>query len=385
MRPPEFPIDPAAFHADPYPALAEMQKLGPAVQVPQLGAILITQRDAVFRYEKMVEVFSSHQPQGLMTRLMGENMMRKDGEAHMRERKMIFPTVSPKTVRDHWAAAFHSIVAEALDTLEGRGEADLVRDFAMQVSGEALKAVTGLPNMDWREMDRVSRGMIQGCANYAGDPAVEAECHSSTASIDAHIDARLEAAMAEEAPSLLSVMLRAGLDEHQVRANVKLAISGGQNEPRKAIAGTAWALLAHPEQLAALREGRASFADAFEEYARWLSPIGMSPRRVSKNCEIDGVEYRAEDRAFLMFGAANRDPAHYARPEAFDLTQERGAAIPFGAGPHFCAGAWVSRALIGEIALPMLFERFPNMELAGPARIEGWAFRGPISVPVRLH
>jgi hypothetical protein len=33
---------------------------------------------------------------------------------------------------------------------------------------EALKSVTGLTNMDWREMDRVSQGMIDGCANYTG-------------------------------------------------------------------------------------------------------------------------------------------------------------------------------------------------------------------------
>ncbi|HAV09502.1 MAG TPA: cytochrome P450 [Rhodobacteraceae bacterium] len=385
MRPPVYEIDPGRFHADPYPDLAQMQRKGPAVQVPQLGAVLITQRDAVFRYEKMVDVFSSQQPLGLMTRLMGENMMRKDGAAHLDERRMIFPTVSPKTVRDHWTAAFEAIVARALERLAERDTADLVTDYAMEVSGEALKAVTGLSNMAWAEMDRVSKGMIQGCANYAGDPDVEAECHSATASIDAHIDARLAQARAEEAPSLLTVMLRGGLAEEQVRANVKLAISGGQNEPRKAIAGTAWALLRHPDQAKAVQDGRHSYLAAFEEYARWISPIGMSPRRVARAALLDGLRYEAEERVFLMFGAANRDPAHFARPEAFDLDQERGASIPFGAGPHFCAGAWVSRALIGEIALPRLFERFPKMALAGPARIEGWAFRGPISVPVTLR
>ena len=31
-------------------------------------------------------MFSSHQPAGLMNTLMGHNMMRKDGEAHMAER-----------------------------------------------------------------------------------------------------------------------------------------------------------------------------------------------------------------------------------------------------------------------------------------------------------
>ena len=36
--------------------------------------------------------------------------------------------------------------------------------------------------------------------------------------------------------SLLSVMLQSGMPLEQVRANIKLTISGGQNEPRDAIA-----------------------------------------------------------------------------------------------------------------------------------------------------
>ena len=43
--------------------------------------------------------------------------------------------------------------------------------------------------------------------------------------------------------SVLSVQLEAGLPMESVRANVKLVISGGQNEPRDAIAGAIWALL----------------------------------------------------------------------------------------------------------------------------------------------
>ena len=36
--------------------------------------------------------------------------------------------------------------------------------------------------------------------------------------------------------SLLSVMIHGGMPEENVRHNIKLTISGGQNEPRKAIA-----------------------------------------------------------------------------------------------------------------------------------------------------
>jgi cytochrome P450 len=87
-------------------------------------------------------------------------------------------------------------------------------------------------------------------------------------------------------------------------------------------------------------------------------------------------------RVFLMFGSANRDEDVFDQPDRFDPWRDTSAAIPFGAGPHFCAGAAASKALIAGVALPMLFDRLPGLRLAGDAPFGGWAFRGPLSVPV---
>lgn len=377
-----YEIDSKVFWDDPYPDLKRMRALGPVVRVPQLGATLLTRRDDIFVNEKKIDVFSSDQPGGLMTVLMGQNMMRKDGAPHLAERKAIFPTVSPKTVKQVWIDQFRAQAARILDDLAPRGVCDLVADYAMPVSAEALKSITGLTNMTAQEMNRVSQGMIDGCANYAGDPRVEANCRDCTASIDRHIDAMIPVVDAAPDQSLLSVQRRAGLSDDQTRANIKLAISGGQNEPRDAIAGTVWALLTHPDQLAEVRAGRIGWLQAFEEYARWISPIGMSPRRVAQPHELHGVRLEPEERVFLMFGSGNRDERVFDDPDRFDLSRDVSAAISFGAGPHFCAGAWVSKALIAEVALPMLFDRLPDLRLVGAARFGGWAFRGPLMMPV---
>ena len=318
-----------------------------------------------------------------MTVLMGENLMRKDGAAHQSERKAIFPAVSPKTVRTVWQAQFEQHTDRILAELVHKRTCDLVTDFAMPVSAEALKAITGLTNMHFAEMNRVSQGMIDGCANYIGDPQVEANCHDCTASIDRHIDEMLPIVSAEPNASLLSVQIEAGLSEAQIRANIKLAISGGQNEPRDAIAGTTWALLTHPEQLRMVVDGKVAWLKAFEEYARWISPIGMSPRRVAKRYDMHGTTFEPEDRVFLMFGSGNRDEAIFENPDQFDITRDVSKSISFGAGPHFCAGAWASRCLIAEVALPRLFAALPNIRLSdtGAVRFGGWAFRGPLTVP----
>ncbi len=377
-------IHPQAFWQDPYPVLARMRAQTPIAYVPQLGATLFTRRDDIVVCEKNIEVFSSFQPQGLMNRLMGHNLMRKDGLAHLAERKAMFPAVNPVTVRDVWRAKFQAHADRILDALAPRGEADLVRDYALPVSAEALKDITGLTNMRYQDMDAWSQAMMDGISNYAGDPEVEARCHAATAGIDACITEQMPVLDEQPDSSLLSVLRRSGMSDESVRANIKLAISGGQNEPRDAIAGMVWALLAHPAQAQAAMSGAVLWQKVFDEYVRWISPIGMSPRRVAKPYDYQGVRFEPEDRVFFMFGSANRDEAHFEAPDRFDIRRDATRHIAFGAGPHFCAGAAASKVLVPEVGVRSILERLPGLALTDPTvPFGGWAFRGPLEVPVR--
>ncbi len=68
---PVFDIDFAAFRQNPYPTLEDMRHRAPIAYVPALNAVLITKRNDIFTLEKKIDVFSSDQRNGLMTRLMG--------------------------------------------------------------------------------------------------------------------------------------------------------------------------------------------------------------------------------------------------------------------------------------------------------------------------
>ncbi|MGI9614045.1 MAG: cytochrome P450 [Acidimicrobiales bacterium] len=383
-------VDLAQMWDDPYPTLARMRAETPICYVPEMGATLLTKRDDIHACEKNVAIFSSDQPGGLMNVLMGKNMMRSDGEEHRRERFVYYPAISPRKVQATWMAQFEAIADEVLDEFapDDAGAADLVPGYATAMSGESLKAMTGLINVTYQEIDAWSQGMIDGVANYGGDPEIEARCHAATSGIDAAIDERVPSVEAKPDHSLLSVMLESGMPLSNVKANIKLTISGGQNEPRDAIAGAAWALLTHPDQLAMVRRGEVSWLQVFEEYCRWISPIGMSPRRIAAEHEFGGVRFETDERVFLMFGSANRDEAHFVTPERFDARRDTSAALAFGAGPHFCAGAAASRAMVGEVALPKLFARLGDLRLGSDTdgaevRFGGWAFRGPLHAVVR--
>ena len=357
-----------------------MRNTCPIAYVPELDATLITKHKDIKENEKNVQVFSSWQPQGLMTQLMGENLMRKDGRAHMQERKAIYPTMSPKAVQTIWREQFTNHSQTVIQQLTDMSQGDLFWKYAMPVSALSLCSITGLTNMSPEEMNRVSQGMIDGCANYAGDPSIEDTCKDCTASIDQHIDEKLDEELNNPNASLLSVQLQAGLTDAQIRANIKLSISGGQNEPRDAIAGTIWALLTHPEQLALIFDGKVSWLQAFEEYCRWISPIGMSPRRVAQLHTYADITFEPEDRVFFMFGSGNRDEDIFNQADSFNITRDIGPSLSFGAGPHYCAGAWASRTLIADVALPEFFKHFQNPVITEDVNFGGWAFRGPLSL-----
>ena len=376
MLPISFNINYSDFTNNPYPVFAKLRNSAPISFVPELDAILLTKHSDIFICEKNISVFSSVQPDGLMTKLMGQNMMRKDGEDHKAERRTIFPTVSPKTTQKVWKQKFVDHTKSILESLSDQDLIDVVNEFAKPVSAQALKSVTGLTNMTWQEMDRVSQGMIDGCANYIRDSSVEKNCYDCTRSIDNHIQERMEQGLGSD-PSLLSVFASVNEKFETISANIKLAISGGQNEPRDAIAGTIATLLKNPQQLKKILDGEFNWLKAFEEYARWMSPIGMSPRRIAKDFSYKDFEFSENDRVFLMFGSANRDEDIFEKPNEFRLDRDVTRSISFGAGPHFCAGAWISKTLIAEVAIPMFFEKFPKIELQSEVEYSGWAFRGP--------
>jgi len=382
MKAPIYNIDLNEFWINPYPDLKIIRNELPICFVPELGATLITKRQDIFDNEKKVKIFSSIQPEGLMQKLMGQNLMRKDGDAHINERKAIFPSISPKTTKTIWKEEFLKIAERILKKLKSRREGDIIRDYAMPLSAEALKIVTGLVNMDFNEMNRVSQGMIEGIANYTGDKKIEENCKNCTKSIDNHIDEIKNYLINNPNNSLLSTQLRFGLNEQQISANIKLAISGGQNEPRDAIAGTVWALLKYPKELYKIQSEKKTWSDGFEEFSRWISPIGMSPRRIAKDYQLKNIEFNKNDKVFLMFGSGNRDEECFELPEEFNVSQDRSKSIIFGAGPHFCAGAYIAKCLIGEVALPNLFLNLPNLELDINSKVEfrGWAFRGPLEL-----
>jgi cytochrome P450 len=116
-------------------------------------------------------------------------------------------------------------------------------------------------------------------------------------------------------------------------------------------------------------DAKALFADAkateatVEESFRISAPVHIFKRWALEDLEFGGIPFRKGDEVGLILAAANLDPLKFSDPLAFRPTRDEGVSLSFGAGIHFCIGAPLAR-LEMNIALPILFERLPNMRLA---------------------
>lgn len=152
------------------------------------------------------------------------------------------------------------------------------------------------------------------------------------------------------------------------RVNLAWALlGGGFDTTANMIALGTYALLRHPDQLALLRARPDLVDSAVEELLRYLtiSHLGAS-RAALEDVELDGVRIRAGDTVVVALPAANRDPAHFARPDRLDITADRRGHVAFGHGVHQCIGQNLARGVL-RVAYPALFDRFPSLRLARPA------------------
>jgi cytochrome P450 len=105
-----------------------------------------------------------------------------------------------------------------------------------------------------------------------------------------------------------------------------------------------------------------------EEVLRYDPPLHLFTRWAYEDVEVHGHTFRRGDEVGLLLASAGRDAAVYADAERFVSDRADGPAnLAFGAGLHFCVGAPLAR-LEMQIALPILFERCPDLRLAEAPR-----------------
>nr|WP_259370535.1 cytochrome P450 [Streptomyces sp. SCUT-3] len=179
------------------------------------------------------------------------------------------------------------------------------------------------------------------------------------------------------------------LSETELVDTLLLVLGAGHETTVNLIDNAVHALLTHPEQLALVRSGAASWDDVIDEALRQQSPVANLPLRYAvEDIEIDGVRIAKGEAIVAAYAAANRDPQHHGEDaDLFDVTRADKEHLAFGHGVHYCMGAPLAR-LEAQIALPALFERFPELTLVEPEGglkpVASFISNGHLRLPVLL-
>ena len=374
---------------DPYPIYRRLRNETPVLRVKVTRRTMLTKAEDTKYVKDNPDLFSSDDPNTPMKRaFQAHTLMRKDGEAHMRERMAMAPAFSPKVIRTYWMPQYMRVAEEYVARLP-RGEiVDLFPALSGPYAARGLSILLGIEEASDDDLQRWSQTLIDGAGNFGWRDEPFAKSDAANKEMDRLFDTLHERHLAEPNNSALSVMLNADdpIEKTQIYSNIKIAIGGGINEPRDALNTILFGLLTNPDQLRQVKQQN-DWERAFEEGIRWVAPIQVSSRLVMEDTEIRAFHIPKGDTVMTIQASANRDEDRYDDGETFQVYRERQSHQAFGNGPHFCQGTHVARRAVAHVMLPMLFDRFPDMTIPDLDDViwRGFGFRGPTQIPVKLQ
>jgi cytochrome P450 len=305
------------------------------------------------------------------------SMISMDDPRHARLRRIVSRAFTPKMVKrfeEDVQRTAAEIVGELLDT----GPCDFVQQVAARLPLKIISAMMGIgPEHDEMVLHNTNVILGGGDPEFLSGDLDEAITQILVAGQSlATLVTELAAARQEQpADDLTTALASANVDGEQLTpaelaSFFILLVVAGNETTRTAISNALVLLTEYPEQRAALLadlDGR--MGGAVDEILRYVSPVIWMRRSVTRDCTLNGRDYREGDKALLFYWAANRDELVFADPDRFDISRSPNPHVAFGgAGPHFCLGAHLAKREITAM-LSELLARVPDIRAGEPDRL----------------
>ncbi|HEX8306118.1 MAG TPA: cytochrome P450 [Jatrophihabitans sp.] len=292
-----------------------------------------------------------------------ENMTTAYGEDHTRLRRPVVKAFTPRRIRA-MQPYIEKTVASLLDDLAATapGEVvDLKKHFAYRLPASIICDLFGIPEEARAEVLR--GGEVTTDSSITPEEAA-ANVQMWTKQFAQFIEAKRQFP-GDDLTSDLIADTESGLTDSELIGTLFVALGAGSETVMNLITHAVFRLLTNPDQRAMVEDGRASWEDVIEETLRVESPLNMLPLRYAvEDIEVDGVTIPKGDPILMGYAAIGRDPnVHGETAAEWDITRSDKEHLSFGHGTHYCFGAPLAR-MEAMIALPALFNRFPDMAMA---------------------
>jgi cytochrome P450 len=394
------PIDltDAAVVADPYRSFARARQVTPVQWHEGLGlwlAFTHAESNAVLRDRRLGRIWVDRAPAerfGSFNLIHRNAILEMEPPHHTRLRRLIssaFARGHVERLRPWVTELAGRLVDELLEESAGSRPVDLLTGMAEQLPVAVIAELLGVPDSDRPLLRPWSNAIVK---MYEYDRTRQREEDAERAADEFVTYLRGLAAERRKNPGedlvshLVSVRDAEGdrLTEDELVTTCILLLNAGHEATVNVTANGTLALLRNPDQLARLRADRSLLPTAVEELMRYDSPLQLFERTATEDVEIGGITVERGQKIAALLGAANRDPAVFADPEALDVGRVDNPHISFGAGVHFCIGAPLARVEL-QASFGALLERTSSLELGGdPVRRPEFVIRGLASLPVVL-
>jgi cytochrome P450 len=315
-----------------------------------------------------------------------------DPPDHTRLRGLVSKAFTPKVI-GQLRPRIEQLVNELLDAVaeRGDGEMDVVTDLAYPLPVVIICELLGVPPEDHATFQGWSSDLAH---SIDPDPLISPEQQERImAAADAFLEYfqdLIQRRRRDPGDDLLTGLIAAEeggdrLSETELLATGLFLLIAGHETTVNLIGNGTLALLRNRDQFDLLRADPGLDHNAIEELLRYDSPVTFTQRITLSEYRLGDVTIPARQQVIPILAAANHDPAVFPDPDRLDLTRENANRhLAFGGGHHFCLGAALAR-LEGEVAIPTLVRRFPNLELAGsPERRDTFTLRGLTHLPVSV-
>lgn len=307
-----------------------------------------------------------------------------DPPFHTDARRILLPYFSPKAVEE-MREVTRSIAVELLDAIDPSDVIDAAEQYARYIPVRVIGAMIGLPEEDCEMFTRWATDILQS------HPEEEWErLTTATKEILEYFEKTIADRRANPRDDLISKLQAETLpngdpltDKH-VLGTCFLLLVAGIDTTWSSIASNLLHLATHDDDRHRLVAEPELIPTAVEEFLRAYSPVTMA-RVAAEDTEIAGCPVMAGDKVFLPFGASNRDPEMFDRPEEVIIDRQENRHFAFGIGIHRCLGSNLARMEL-VVAMEEWLKRFPEFSLAAESEVQwgGTQVRGPRSVPVRV-
>ncbi|MEV7222066.1 cytochrome P450 [Streptomyces sp. NPDC093681] len=389
------------FAANPYPAYRTMRDSAPLIRHEA------TQSWIVSRYEDVERVFKDRAGQFTtenydwqLEPVHGRTILQLSGREHAVRRALVAPAFRGADLQERFLPVIERNSRELIDAFRHTGRADLVADYATRFPVNVIADMLGLDKADHDRFHGWYTSVIAFLGNLSGDREVAAAGARTRVEFAEYMIPVIRERREKPGDDLLSTLCAAEVDgvrmsDEDIKAFCSLLLAAGGETTDKAIAGIFANLLAHPEQLAAVREDRSLIPRAFAETLRYTPPVHMIMRQTATDVTLSGGTIPAGATVTCLIGAANRDESRYRDPDRFDIMRDdlttttafSAAAdhLAFALGRHFCVGALLAKAEV-ETGVGQLLDALPDLRTEdGFEVVERGVFtRGPQSLPVRF-